>query len=50
MVSSVRNEFNKNFTQEKYNAFLKELDSMYPGAVEFRLAETPVFIPKAFTE
>ena len=50
MVPSVRKEFNKNFTQEKYNAFLKELDDLYPAAIEFRLAETPVFVPKGFTE
>jgi hypothetical protein len=49
MVSSIRKEFNKQFTQENYKAFLKELDSYYPGAIEFRLAETPIFIPKDFT-
>ena len=50
MVPSVRKEYNKNFTQEKYKAFLKELDDLYPAAIEFRLAETPVFVPKDFTE
>lgn len=29
---------------------LKELDDLHPGAIEFRLAETPVFIPKDFTD
>jgi len=50
MVSSVRKDFNKHFSTEKYNAFLNELNEIYPGAIDFRLAETPVFIPKHFTE
>jgi hypothetical protein len=49
MVPSERKEFNKNFTEEKYRELLKELDDIYPGAIEFRLAETPVFVPKDFT-
>jgi hypothetical protein len=49
MVSHVRNDFNKHFTPEKYHAFLQELNGLYPGAIAFRLAETPVFVPKDFT-
>src|SRR5690606_2565350 len=33
---------------EKYDTFLTKLDSLYPGSIDFRLAETPVFIPKNF--
>ncbi|MBL7698173.1 MAG: hypothetical protein JNK79_08445 [Chitinophagaceae bacterium] len=50
MVSAVRKHFNQQFSQEKYRAMLKELDDLYPGAIEFRLAETPVFVPKDFTQ
>lgn len=50
MVSSVRKLFNQQFTKEKYDELLNELDSHYPGAIEFRIAETPVFIPKDFAE
>ncbi len=50
MVSKIRKQFNENFTKEKYAAFLKELHSVHPGAIEFRVAETPVFIPKDFTQ
>lgn len=46
MVQSLRNAFNETFTQEKYEGFLRELDTYYPGAIQFRLAETPVFIPR----
>ena len=50
MVPALRKAFNKNFTKEKYEAFLKDLDSAYPGQIEFRVAETPVFVPKEFTQ
>lgn len=50
MVPSLRKVYNETFTAEQYNAFLKELDGKYPGAIEFRLAETPVFIDKAFAQ
>jgi hypothetical protein len=48
MVPSIRKAFNQQFTQESYQAYLKELDSKHPGALEFRVAETPVFIHKVF--
>ncbi len=50
MVAAVRDEFNKNFTSEKYKAFLEDLHSYHPGEIEFRVAETPVFVDKAFTQ
>ncbi|MBA4167368.1 MAG: hypothetical protein H0X41_07495 [Chitinophagaceae bacterium] len=48
MVSSLREAFNDSFTEKNYQAFLSALHSRYPGAIEFRIAETPVFIPKDF--
>ena len=50
MVSSIRKAFNEQFSAKKYSSFLNELNDLYPGAIEFRLAETPVFIPKHFTQ
>jgi hypothetical protein len=50
MIKAIRDQFNKNFTEEKYQDFLKDLYSKHPGAIEFRVAETPIFIPKDFTE
>ncbi len=49
MVPSIRQAFNTSFTAEKYQSFLKDLDSKHPGAIEFRVAETPVFIDKNFS-
>ncbi len=48
MIPALRQAFNQNFTEEKYKAFLKELDAAHPGQLEFRVAETPVFIPRDF--
>ena len=50
MVPALRKQFNANFTNEKYHAFLKELNAVHPGAIEFRVAETAVFVPKDFTK
>ena len=49
MVPGLRKAFNDSFTNQQYEAFLKDLNSKYPGAMEFRLAETPVFVNKEFT-
>jgi hypothetical protein len=50
MIPALRSAFNINFTVEKYESFLKDIESIHPGAIEFRLAETPVFVPKDFTQ
>ncbi|WEK33748.1 MAG: hypothetical protein P0Y53_14750 [Candidatus Pseudobacter hemicellulosilyticus] len=49
MVPSLRTAYNSAFTKERYETFLQALDHQYPGAISFRLAETPVFVDKAFT-
>ena len=50
MIPSIRAQYNKDFTEEKYKAYLEELDTIKQGAIEFRIAETPIFVPKKFTE
>lgn len=50
MIPSIRQAFNQTFTEEKYQAFLKDLDSHNPGQLDFRVAETPVFIPRDFRD
>ncbi len=49
MITSIREAFNSQFTEEKYKKYLEELNAPHPGALEFRIAETPVFVPKDFT-
>ncbi|HEY4336052.1 MAG TPA: hypothetical protein VGM89_09145 [Puia sp.] len=50
MVPAQRKAFNEAFTRPRYDKFLTDLNSRYPGAIEFRIAETPVFIPAGFTQ
>jgi hypothetical protein len=50
MINDLRQQFNQNFTEEKYKNFLADLDSKHPGDIVFRVAETPVFISKGFTK
>jgi hypothetical protein len=50
MVPSIRKAFNSSFTIEKYEAFLKDLQSKHPGDIEFRVSETPVFVDKTFKQ
>jgi hypothetical protein len=50
MVPSIRKAFNAAFTEERYQSFLADLNGRHPGAIEFRVAETPIFIPKDFTD
>jgi hypothetical protein len=49
MVPSIRKAYNEKFTQEQYDKFLIDLNSKHPGGIEFRIAETPVFVSKDFT-
>lgn len=50
MQQSLREKFNKNFTEEKYKAYMEEVEAVSPGALDFRNAETPVFVPKEFKD
>jgi hypothetical protein len=50
MVAALREKFNKEFTQKQYHDFLEDLNSAHPGDIEFRVAETPIFVDKQFTE
>lgn len=50
MIPSLRKQFNEAFTKEQYEKYLHKLHNTYPeGALAFRVAETPLFISKAFT-
>lgn len=48
MLPSARRAYNQSFTEEKYETLLKGIDQAYSGAVEFRIAESPVFVSKVF--
>jgi hypothetical protein len=48
MHSSARSIFNANFTAEKYQQFLKQINQGLPNEIAFRLAETPIFLTADF--
>ncbi|HWB25455.1 MAG TPA: hypothetical protein VG738_08235 [Chitinophagaceae bacterium] len=48
MVPAMREWFNSHFTEEMYKGYLDELNAPHPGAIEFRVAETPVFVDRDF--
>ncbi|HUQ97437.1 MAG TPA: hypothetical protein VM010_07220 [Chitinophagaceae bacterium] len=50
MVPNIRQQFNAQFTDEAYQALRADIETHYPGQLDFRIAETPIFIPKAFTQ
>ena len=50
MQKELRQQFNQNFTREKYEEYMQEIEALEPGALDFRNAETPVFVPKDFTQ
>ncbi len=45
MISDLRNRFNRDFRPESYRLLLSRLDERAGTKVEFRVAETPVFLP-----
>lgn len=50
MDASARKTFNESFTAEKYQHFLQELNHSLAKTVEFRVAETPVFLTDDFRD
>lgn len=50
MIADIRHAYNEAFTDEKYQAFLKYIGDAYHNVPQFRVAETPVFIPKQLKE
>ena len=50
MVPAIRRQYNEQFTKEKYETFIHDLNHIFPGQLEFRVAETPLYIPRDFTQ
>lgn len=49
MIPELRQKYNQQFTEEKYKEYISELENVFPGQLDFRVAETPVFVSKEFT-
>lgn len=50
MVPALREAFNRNFTPEKYQQFLRALDDVCGTHIEFPVSETPCFVPRALLD
>ncbi|MCS6990646.1 MAG: hypothetical protein NZL95_02155 [Chitinophagales bacterium] len=50
MIASYRQRFNQEFSEEKYRAFLADCNREAGYEIEFRIAETPVFISQTFAQ
>jgi hypothetical protein len=50
MIPALRQQFNANYTPEKYQRLLKLLEERCGTPVKFRVSETPCFLPKALLD
>ncbi|RZJ94269.1 MAG: hypothetical protein EOO60_03430, partial [Hymenobacter sp.] len=50
MISAPRQAFNAAFTPQSYQEMLADMDQQLPGQLDFRIAETPVFVPAALRD
>lgn len=50
MIKEYRTKFNNAFSEEAYQTFLTDLNSYLDIPVKFRVAESPVFVPKYLKE
>jgi hypothetical protein len=48
MISSIRKIYNQNFSDEKYHQLLNTLRNTTLASIDFRIAETPVFLTNDF--
>jgi hypothetical protein len=44
MVQKPRAAFNESFSAEKYQKLLEEIESEFPAQLDFRIAESPIFV------
>ncbi len=50
MIASIRQKFNAAFSEKTHQNYLAALNTPFPNALDFTVAETPIFIDKYFTE
>lgn len=50
MIKEIREKYNSEFSEEKYNSFVEDLNTACNCKIEFRIAETPIFIPSPLKE
>ena len=50
MIASVRESFNKNYSDERYQKYLSEIWNYTNGEFDFRICETPLFIDEELSQ
>jgi len=50
MEKQLRQQFNSRFSETKYQSYLQAIDALAPDQLDFKVAETPIFVSKAFTQ
>ncbi|TXD83321.1 hypothetical protein ESY86_10270 [Subsaximicrobium wynnwilliamsii] len=50
MIPKNRKAYNAHFSEEKYKAFLADINAQFDYTVQFKIAETPAFIPKTLQD
>lgn len=46
MIPELREQYNREFTEKKFASFLERLDYRVRRKIEYRVSETPLFVPK----
>lgn len=50
MIKRYRDKYNSEFSEDIYKKFIKDLDSEFNCKIDFRIAETPIFLPDDFVK
>ena len=48
MIKELREKYNREFNESKYNEFIEALNNKNGYKIDFRIAETPIFLSKEF--
>jgi hypothetical protein len=48
MIKDLREKYNKEFSEDRYNQFIEDLNKENGSKIDFRIAETPIFLSKEF--
>jgi hypothetical protein len=50
MIPELRARYNEAFSTARYQQMLGQIEEQLPGQLDFRLAETPIFVPAALRD
>lgn len=50
MIELLRKKFNAKFSQVDYEKLMEDINATYPGQMDFRVAETPIFLSSLFMQ